>query len=125
MIKLDDDAAFPIIREKLHDKCMLPEFMTFEDDLMAYSMTEHYNYFTDDLGGLICISIHNGYIGVPYTYSDMRYSIHKELITFAKKLYKRYTIIEERPILYTGLKNFYPNHSVELAKDFWQFKPKD
>lgn len=123
MIKINDEEARVMILDKLTNNInpMLP----IEDDVTGYMAKPHYNYIVEGKRGLFCYTVEKKYITVYYVWSDMSVRAHKELIKFAKMLYKRYTIDNNLPILYTGLKNFYPNHSVELADKLWQFEPKD
>ena len=119
MTRVGDGYAFPRILDKMEGKCNLDS--PLESNIHIYMRNEfHENWFADDDSCFMCVSHHDGFISIPYTYRDNSYKALKELVDFAKELYKCYTIDKQIPIIYTGLKNFYPNHSVELAKDVWQ-----
>jgi hypothetical protein len=125
MIKICDIEAKVWILSKLEGKTALVDGDTLEDDVDYFMGQTHHCYLVEGGRGFICYSLHAKYINVAYVWSDMSMRAHKELIQFGKMLYKRYTIDNEIPIYYSGLINFYPNHSKEVAKDLWQFMPKD
>ena len=125
MIEICDLEAREWIKEKLEGKTALPEEFTLDDDIDCFMAMPHECYLVEGGRGFLFHSIHKGFVIVSYVWSDMSIHAHKELIKFGKKLYKRYTIDNETPIYYSGLINFYPNHSVEVADNLWQFKPKD
>ena len=125
MVKIEDKYSTPYIKQLMRYRCVQPDGMTFDDDFDYYLQTDHSNYFTEDGKCFICVAVHDTYVSVPYIYSDMTFKHHRELVRFAKCLYKRYTIRDNKPMLYTGVKNYYPNHSVEVYDNVWQFIPKD
>ena len=122
MTKVADIACIEYITEKMDGNCYLPQGTTIHDDIDGYMMMEHENWFTKDFSSFICIQFTDSYIAIPYAYNNGGYANTKQLVTFAKRLYKRYTIKDKKPILYTGLKNHFPNHSDDLGYNLWQLK---
>jgi len=119
MIKISDREAYPFILEKMKDKCLLAG--SLEDDIKSFmSHDKHECYFADDYSCFICVSYLDNFVFIPYTWRDNSRTSLKKLVKFAKSLYTRYTINKDIPILYSGLKNFYPNHSVEIADSIWK-----
>ena len=122
MIRLKDAECFDIIADTMRDICVIDT--TIEEDLEVYANSKHYNYFTTDGGGFICVQDMGDYIWLAYSHRDERHKTLKELILFAKLLYKRYTIDNKLPIFYAGKRNMFSNHSIKIKQQLWQLDIK-
>jgi len=103
----------------MQGRCSLPDGVTLQDDIEAYTNTFHDNFFTSDHTGFICVIYTHDYIFIPYAYRENTHKTLKEMVKFAKKLHKRYTIDNNLPIIYTGLVNFYEHHSRKIGNNLW------
>ena len=123
--QIRDDEFLPFILGKMMGKMLLIDGFTEHDEMDIYKNSDHTNYFTPSGNGFLCVSHYDDFVMIPFAWYDMSYKARKEMIILGKELYQHYTIEQEMPIFYTGLKNFYKNHSRELAKNVWVFEPKD
>ncbi len=121
MIEMSD-ALIPFIHEKMIGKCRLEDGFTLEDDIAYYQSVEHKNFITTNGRGFLCVMYTPEYIFIPYAWRDNSHEALKEMVMFAKLLYKRYTIENKLPIYYTGPVNFYKHHSVEIGSNIWQLE---
>lgn len=122
MIEVGDE-FIPIVKEKMEGKCRLPDEFTLDDDIAYYLSTDHKNFFTTNGKGFLCVMNLGNHLFIPYAWrEDNNYQALREMVLFAKNLYKRYTIDYKMPIYYTGLRNFYKHHSVQIDSNIWQLK---
>lgn len=124
MIKIGDVFAYKHILKRMANNCMID--CSLEEDIIHYMKQEnHENWFSKDNDCFMCITHLEDKVVVPYTWRANTFKAHRELAMFAKQLYKCYTIDKRIPIYYTGLKNLYPNHSIEVSENVWLLKMKD
>lgn len=121
--EIRDDSCLGFVLEKMQDKMLLVGGFTELDEMDMYTTSEHVNYFIPSGNGFLCVSVSNEFVMIPFAWYDMSYKARKEMIILGKELYKYYTIDQGKPIYYTGLKNFYGNHSEQIAENVWEFKP--
>jgi len=121
MIRVNDDFVKPILLDKLRGTSIREDH---DKEVEEYFKEIHHNWAAVSGEGILCISFYGSYAIANYAWRENKRSVHKEMVEFAKALYKCYTIINNIPILYTGKVNFYPNHSREIGKNSWILEMK-
>jgi hypothetical protein len=123
MILASDRAMMPIVQDKMKGTMLLSDNETEEGIISEYfKHKEHFNYIIDyDINGFLCLSVHDDVVTISFAWHIGTFTTQKKMVRLGKELYKMYTLDQGKPIYYTGLKNFYPNHSIEIAEDVWEF----
>lgn len=121
---IKDDTCLGFVHEKMIGNLNLLEGWTEQDDIDDYKDNyPHVNYFIPSDRGFLCVAELQSFIFIPYAWYDGSFSARREMVKLGKDLYEHYTRNNKLPIYYTGLKNFYPNHSRELKPNLWVFAP--
>ena len=120
---IKDDTCLDFVLEKMQGNMRLDPGATEESDVENYKTFPHVNYFIPEGNGFLCVAELQGFIFIPYAWYDGSFSARRQMVKLGKDLYKHYTTVNKLPIYYTGLKNFYPNHSQELKPNLWVFYP--
>lgn len=122
--QIRDDDFLPFILGKMMGKMLLIDNFTEHDEIEMYRNTDHVNYFIPSGDGFLCVSIFDEFVMIPFAWHTGKRSTLKEMVRLGKDLYIHYTLEQNKPIYYSGLKNFYNNHSRKIADDVWVFEPK-
>lgn len=123
--QIRSDDFLPFILGKMMGKMRLESGFTEHDEMNIYKESNHVNYFIPSGEGFLCISVYKEFILIPFAWYDGSFSAQKEMVKLGKQLYKYYTVEHDMPIYYTGLENFYTNHSEKVMDNVWIFKPKN
>lgn len=87
-----------------------------------FSHDKHYNWIIDeDMNGFLCCTEYDDYVVVNFAWHIGRYATLKKMVRMAKELYKLYTVEGKKPMYYSGKTNLYPNHSITIADNVWEF----
>ena len=122
---IKDDNCLDFVAQKMKGQLLLDDGASEENDMEEYKTHSHLNIFIDEGEGFLCLSFHDSFVVVHYAWHKGTRSTHKQMVRLGKDLYKQYTISKGWPIYYTGIKNFYKNHSRQIEKNLWVFEPKE
>lgn len=82
----------------------------------------HHNWIIDDdINGFLCCTVYDDYVIVNFAWHIGSFGTLKKMVHMAKELYKMYTIAGGKPMYYSGKTNLYPNHSITIADNVWEF----
>ena len=82
----------------------------------------HYNWIIDDdINGFLCVTEYDDYVAVNFAWHIGTFATLKKMVRMAKHLYQIHTVGDNKPMYYSGKKNLYPNHSITIADNVWQF----
>ena len=118
------DSCLDFVLEKMKGNLILLNNTTEEDEIEYYKIFPHVNYFLESDKGFLCVVELEVCTFVDFAWYDGSYTAHKQMVKLGKELYQHYTIEQDKPIYYSGLKNFYKHHSIEVNPNLWQFSPK-
>lgn len=119
-----DDDYLPFVLDKMMGNMLLIDGVTEQDEIDMYKDSEHINYFIPSGNGFLCVSIYEDFVMIPFAWHIGKHSTLKEMVRLGKDLYKHYTIDQDKPIFYTGLKNLYGHNSRQFVENVWIFEPK-
>ena len=118
-----DSKMRPLVTETMKGNLILNDDETEESIIEEYfNHRDHYNYVTDeDANGFLCVSVYNEYVVVNFAWHIGTFGSQKKMVQLGKQLHYLYTVGHKKPIYYSGKKNLYPNHSITIAHNVWQF----
>lgn len=115
-----DCYMIPLVEKYMNNTMYLEDGQTEEQLIENYfNHKPHHNWVVDN--GFLCVEDYKDYVIVVFAWYNKSYSAHKDMVNLGKYLYELYTVKQDKPMYYTGLTNFYRNHSVKISDNLWQF----
>lgn len=121
---IKSDECLDFVLEKMRGTMLLDDGFSEVDEIEMYKRRKHINFFTMSQQGFLCLSEDDDMVFIHFAWYDKTFTAQKEMVRLGKQIYKHYTVYKGKPIYYSGLKDFYHNHSTKIEEGLWLFEPK-
>ena len=123
MLKTLDSLIRPLVEQHMAGNLIVNDGETEQIIIAEYFQHPmHHNWIIDEeANGFLCVTEYDEYVVVNFAWHIGTFATLKKMVKMAKHLYQIHTVGDNKPMYYSGKTNLYPNHSITIADNVWEF----